>query len=95
MVEKASGEDGIKSITELIGLLGKKNVERLQDRIVDLICARVEDDLDDFDEYIFCPGYFEDFFSDCAEAAKKKAKKQITEKIQNKLLDATGKVMTV
>ncbi len=86
--------DGIKSITELIGLLGEKNVERLQERIVDLICARVEDDLDDYDQYIFCPGYFEDFFSDCAEAAKKKVKKQVTEKIQNKLLEAAERVST-
>ncbi len=84
--------DSIKSITELIGLLGEKNVDRLQERIVDIICARVEDDLENFDKFIFWPEEFEDFFSDCAEAAKKKIKKQVTETIQNKLLDAAGRV---
>ncbi len=84
--------DSIKSLTELVGLLGEKNVERLQERIVDLICARVEDDLNNCDELIYCPEDFEDFFSSCVEAAKKKVKKQVTETIQNKLLDAAGRV---
>lgn len=62
----------IKSLVELKDLLGEKNVEHLQERIVDIICSRIEKDIEDYDKYIFFPPDYDDFFDECFQTAMKK-----------------------
>lgn len=78
----------IKSLVELKDLLGEKNVERLQERIVDIICSRIENDLEDYDKYIFFPPDYDSFFDECFQTAMKKTKKLLVEKMQDKILNS-------
>lgn len=78
----------MQSITELINLLGEKNIERLQERIIDIICNRIEDDINHYDRYIFYPPDYDNFFGECYTIAMKKTKKQLIEKMQEQILNS-------
>lgn len=78
----------INPLAEIKDLLGEKNVERLQERIVDMICNRIAADLEDYDKYIFFPPDYDSFFDECFQTAMKKTKKLLVEKMQNEILNS-------
>lgn len=82
----------MNDITALLDLLGEQNVERLRGRIVDIICDRIQSDLEAYGQYIFYPPDYEEFFDDCFQTAMKKVKKQITEKMMNQMLEAEANI---
>lgn len=78
----------MNGLKELIELLGEKNVERLRERIVDIIIDRIKEDLEDWDEYLLNPDDYKSFFSDCFEEAKNSTQNQITNQMKKRILNA-------
>lgn len=62
-------------ISGLSCLLGEERVEKIKDAIVDLIIQRVQEDLSDYDSYIFYPPDWNDDLAIAYEKAKKKSLK--------------------
>lgn len=78
----------MENLHGLIDVLGKKNAERLRDSITDLIIDRIQEDLNNWNEFIFYPPDYKDFFESCFEAATKRVKKQLIEKMTTQMLEA-------
>lgn len=83
----------MSALKELVDLLGEKNAEHLQERIVEIIIARIESDLEQWDEYIFCPESYEKFYDACFEEAKNNVRKQIVGRIEEQLFSAYRKAL--
>ncbi len=78
----------MNALKELVDLLGEKNVEHLQERIVEIITARVENDLEQWEEYIFCPENYEEFFDACFDKAKNNVEERIVGELEKRILQA-------
>ena len=75
-------------IDKLTGLLGAENTEALKKRIIDMIGDRIQSDMNDFEEYIFYPPDYQEFFDECFEEAKEKAKETIVQQLYNDMMNA-------
>lgn len=62
-------------ISGLSCLLGEERVEKIKDAIMDLIIQRVQEDLNDYDSYIFYPPDWNEDLEIAFVKAKKKALK--------------------
>lgn len=75
-------------IDKLADLLGTENTAALQKRITGMIGDRIQNDMNDFDQYIFYPPDYNEFFDECFEEAKAKVKETIVEKLYNDMMNA-------
>lgn len=71
----------------IIALLGEENVERLKERIVDLIVDRIRDDLEVFDDFVVYPPDYSSLFKSCVYDALENVKTKITDDIQKRIFD--------
>lgn len=78
----------MNSLEELVGFLGEKNVENLQKQITEMIISHIEEDMSDWQEYIFEPERYRDFFDDCFEKAAKSIEQQVVGKMRDRMLGA-------
>lgn len=62
-------------ISGLSCLLGEERVDKIKDAIMDLIIQRVQEDLSDYDSYIFYPPDWNEDLEIAYEKAKKKSLK--------------------
>ena len=78
----------MNSLEELVALLGEKNVEELQKQIVNIIINRIADDVSDWQEYIFEPDRYKEFFDDCFEKATERIKNAIVGEMSERMMNA-------
>ena len=75
-------------IDGLADLIGAENTNNLKARIAMIIGNRIRDDINSFDQYIFYPPDFQDFFDECFEEAKALAKETIVKKLYDDMMNA-------
>lgn len=75
-------------IDKLTDLLDAENTEALKNRITGMIGDRIKSDIDSFDEYIFYPPDYQEFFDECFEEAKVKVKETIAQKLYDDMMNA-------
>ena len=75
-------------IDSLADLIGAENTNSLKARIAMMIGNRIRDDINSFDQYIFYPSDFQDFFDECFEEAKALAKETIVKKLYDNMMNA-------
>ena len=75
-------------INALGSLLGEENVENIQERISNMIVERIQSDIDVYDQYIFYPPDYQEFFDECFEEAKNKVKETIVQKMYDDMMKA-------
>lgn len=73
----------------LTELLGAKRVDDLKDKICELIINRIDSDLEDYQDYIFCPeeitAIAEEALDEVRDKIKKKFKKKYLEDAEQAL----------
>jgi hypothetical protein len=81
-------------ITAIAKLFGKKNEQRLKDTIIDMMIERVQDELNDFDSYLFdYDALFNEIQDETKTAIKKKYMKKYMEKVDKKFEDMFEKCL--
>ena len=75
-------------IDKLADLIGVENTEELKKRIAGIIGDRIQEDMENFDEYIFWPPDYQDFFDECFKEAQEKVKETIVSKLYDDMMNA-------
>lgn len=75
-------------IDKLTDLLGTENTEALKKRIAYMIGDRIQEDLEQYDKYIFYPPDYQGFFDECFEEAKTMVKEAIVQKLYGDMMNA-------
>lgn len=78
------------NLTPLQEFLGVERVEKLKDKVCELILERIQDDMEHQDYYTFI---WEDDFDEVARAAKQKCKKQVQKMFEDKYLEVAQKAV--
>lgn len=77
-------------ISPLQEFLGVERVEKLKDKVCEMILERIHDDMEHQDYYAFI---WEDDFDEVASAAKQKCKKQVQKMFEDKYLEVAKKAV--
>jgi hypothetical protein len=75
-------------VDHLKDLLGAENAEELKKRIVNDIASRIRSDINNWDEYVFYPPDFQEFFDECFKEAQAMVKETIVNKLYNDMMNA-------
>lgn len=74
-MSKNSGEEIMDQLSALKSLIDTDNVESVKQRIGDLIVQRVEEDMREYNQYIFWPPDYEGVMNEAIDGVEKKIKK--------------------
>lgn len=76
----------MKELTKIAKILGEDNEQRLKNEITDLLIQRIEDDLDNYEDWIVDLNYlYEEVNKEVQKAVKDKMIKFYTEKLEEKM----------
>ena len=78
-------------ITAIVEILGEERVEKLKDRLVDILIERIESDFETWDRYIFYPPDYEEIVAKAVAKAEKKIEKMYMDHMISKFKAQLGK----